>query len=119
MRVFIIGAGPGDPKLLTVRAVELIASCPVVLYTGSLVPREVLAHARPDATVLDSAGMTLDEIVAVVVRDDLRRSQELVRAQGQQARITGPGADQVHEATILSRHVIPRRRASWPCDGDG
>jgi precorrin-4/cobalt-precorrin-4 C11-methyltransferase len=68
MRVYIIGAGPGDPKLLTLRGAELIASCPVVLYTGSLVPPEVIAHARPDATVLDSSGMTLDEIVGHVVR---------------------------------------------------
>lgn len=66
MRVYIIGAGPGDPKLLTLRGAELIASCPVVLYTGSLVPREVLAHARPDADVRDSSGMTLDEIMAVL-----------------------------------------------------
>ena len=35
MRVYIIGAGPGDPKLLTLRGAELIASCPVVLYTGN------------------------------------------------------------------------------------
>jgi len=67
MRVFIIGAGPGDPGLLTIRGAELIAACPVVLYTGSLVPREVLARARFDATVLDSSGMTLDEIVGVIV----------------------------------------------------
>ncbi len=67
MRVYIIGAGPGDPKLLTLRAAELIASCPVVLYTGSLVPREVLANARADAKVLDSSGMTLEEIVAIVL----------------------------------------------------
>jgi precorrin-4/cobalt-precorrin-4 C11-methyltransferase len=67
MRVFIIGAGPGDPGLLTIRGAELIAACPVVLYTGSLVPREVLARARADARVLDSSGMTLDEIVGVIV----------------------------------------------------
>jgi precorrin-4/cobalt-precorrin-4 C11-methyltransferase len=67
MRVYIIGAGPGDPKLLTLRGAELIASCPVVLYTGSLVPREVLAGARADAKVLDSSGMTLEEIVEVLV----------------------------------------------------
>jgi len=47
IRVYIIGAGPGDPKLLTLRAAELIERCPVVLYTGSLVPREVLARAGP------------------------------------------------------------------------
>ena len=68
MRVYIVGAGPGDPKLITLRAAEIIASCPVVLYTGSLVPSEVVATARPDATVLDSSGMTLEEIVAIIVR---------------------------------------------------
>ncbi len=67
MRVYIIGAGPGDPKLITLRGAELIARCPVVLYTGSLVPKEVVATARADAKVLDSAGMTLDEILAVIV----------------------------------------------------
>ena len=68
MRVYIIGAGPGDPKLITLRGAELIAACPVVLYTGSLVPAEVVATAAPDATVLDSSGMTLDEILDVIVR---------------------------------------------------
>jgi precorrin-4/cobalt-precorrin-4 C11-methyltransferase len=66
VKVYIIGAGPGDPGLLTVRGAELIGRCPVVLYTGSLVPREVIARARPEARVLDSSGMTLDEIVAVM-----------------------------------------------------
>jgi precorrin-4/cobalt-precorrin-4 C11-methyltransferase len=68
MRVYIIGAGPGDPKLITLRGAELIASCPVVLYTGSLVPAEVVATAAKDAIVLDSSSMTLDEILAVIVR---------------------------------------------------
>ncbi|MCE9574308.1 MAG: precorrin-4 C(11)-methyltransferase [Deltaproteobacteria bacterium] len=67
MRVYIIGAGPGDPELLTLRGAALIARCPVVLYTGSLVPREVLARARPDAQVLDSAAMTLAQILDVIV----------------------------------------------------
>jgi precorrin-4/cobalt-precorrin-4 C11-methyltransferase len=67
MRVYIIGAGPGDPRLLTLRGAELIATCPVVLYTGSLVPREVLAHARPDARVIDSSGLTLDQILDAIV----------------------------------------------------
>ncbi|WP_437307362.1 precorrin-4 C(11)-methyltransferase [Sorangium sp. So ce388] len=67
MRVYIIGAGPGDPGLITVRGAELVARCPVVMYTGSLVPREIVATARPDARVIDSAGMTLDQIVEVFV----------------------------------------------------
>jgi precorrin-4/cobalt-precorrin-4 C11-methyltransferase len=67
MRVYIIGAGPGDPGLLTLRGAALIATCPVVLYTGSLVPREVLGHARADARVIDSSGLTLDEILDVII----------------------------------------------------
>ncbi len=66
MKVYIIGAGPGDPELITVKGARLIAECPVVLYTGSLVPQEVLRTARDDATILDSAGMTLDEIMDVI-----------------------------------------------------
>src|SRR5579872_295363 len=66
MRVYIIGAGPGDPGLITVRGAELIGRCPVVLYTGSLVPKEILAYAKPGATILDSSGMDLDEIMRVI-----------------------------------------------------
>ncbi len=66
MTVHFIGAGPGAPDLLTIRARDLIAACPVVLYAGSLVPEAVLGHARADALIMDSAPMTLDEILAVM-----------------------------------------------------
>ena len=61
MTVHFIGAGPGDPELLTLRAARLIEACPVCLYAGSLVPREVVARAPEGARVLDTAPMTLDE----------------------------------------------------------
>ncbi len=64
MTVHFIGAGPGAPDLITVRGRDLIARAPVVLYAGSLVPREVVACAPAGARVLDTAPMTLDEIVA-------------------------------------------------------
>ena len=63
MTVHFIGAGPGAPDLITVRGRDLIARAPVVLYAGSLVPPEVIACAPADARVLDTAPMTLDEIV--------------------------------------------------------
>ena len=63
MTVHFIGAGPGDPELITVRGRRLIVACPVVLYAGSLVPREVIACAPEGARVRDTAPMTLDEIV--------------------------------------------------------
>ncbi|HEY4280697.1 MAG TPA: precorrin-4 C(11)-methyltransferase [Conexibacter sp.] len=64
MTVHFIGAGPGAPDLLTLRAQRLIASCPVCLYAGALVPPEVLEHAPAGARIVDTQHMQLDEIVA-------------------------------------------------------
>lgn len=64
MTVHFIGAGPGAPDLITVRGLNLIRACPVVLYAGSLVPAEVVAEAPEGARVMDTAPMHLDEIVA-------------------------------------------------------
>jgi len=61
--VHFIGAGPGDPDLITVKGKRLIEQCPVVLYAGSLVPPAVVALAQPGALVIDTAPLTLDEIV--------------------------------------------------------
>ena len=94
MRVFIIGAGPGDPGLITVRGAELIARCPVVLYTGSLVPREIIARASPDATVLDSSAMTLEQIVAVLV-DARDRDVDVARVHTGDPTIFGSTAEQM------------------------
>lgn len=62
--VHFIGAGPGAPDLITVRGRDLIARCPVCLYAGSLVPRALLDHCPPGARIVDTAPMSLDEIVA-------------------------------------------------------
>jgi precorrin-4/cobalt-precorrin-4 C11-methyltransferase len=62
--VHFIGAGPGAPDLLTLRARDLIARCPVCLYAGALVPREILAHAPADARIEDTQHLTLDEMIA-------------------------------------------------------
>jgi precorrin-4/cobalt-precorrin-4 C11-methyltransferase len=64
MTVYFIGAGPGAADLLTLRGQRLIARCPVCLYAGSLVPTEVVASAPSGATVIDTAPLHLDEIVA-------------------------------------------------------
>jgi precorrin-4/cobalt-precorrin-4 C11-methyltransferase len=66
--VHFIGAGPGAPDLITVRGRDLIARCPVCLYAGSLVPREMLAHCPQGARIIDTAPMSLDEIIAELVR---------------------------------------------------
>lgn len=63
MTVHFIGAGPGDPELITVRGQRLIANCAVCLYAGSLVPPEVVAIAPQNARVIDTAPMHLDQII--------------------------------------------------------
>jgi len=63
MTVHFIGAGPGAPDLITVRGRDLIARCPVCLYAGSLVPRELIDYAPKGARIVDTAPMNLDEIV--------------------------------------------------------
>lgn len=100
MRVYIIGAGPGDPKLLTVRGAELIAACPIVLYTGSLVPRDVLARAQPGARVLDSSTMTLEQIVGVLAaaRD---ADQDVARVHTGDPLIFGSTAEQMRRMDEL------------------
>jgi precorrin-4/cobalt-precorrin-4 C11-methyltransferase len=62
--VHFIGAGPGAPDLITLRGRDLIASCPVCLYAGSLVPKALLEHCPSGARIVDTAPLSLDEIVA-------------------------------------------------------
>jgi precorrin-4/cobalt-precorrin-4 C11-methyltransferase len=64
MTVHFIGAGPGAADLITVRGRDLIARCPVCLYAGSIVPRDLLAHCPPGARIVDTAPLSLDEIEA-------------------------------------------------------
>jgi precorrin-4/cobalt-precorrin-4 C11-methyltransferase len=108
MKVFIIGAGPGDPKLLTLRAAELISTCPVVLYTGSLVPTETIAMARPDAKVLDSSGMTLDEIIDVILQAR-NVGQDVARVHTGDPLVFGSTAEQMRRLDSLKipYEVIP------------
>jgi precorrin-4/cobalt-precorrin-4 C11-methyltransferase len=64
MTVHFIGAGPGAADLITVRGRDLIATCPVCLYAGSLVPKALLGHCPAGARIIDTASMALDEIIA-------------------------------------------------------
>lgn len=108
MRVYIIGAGPGDPDLITVRGAELIARCPIVFYTGSLVPKEVVARARPEATVLDSSSMTLDQIVALLI-DARDRDLDVARVHTGDPTIFGSTAEQMRrmEELGIEYEIVP------------
>lgn len=67
MTVHFIGAGPGAADLITLRAQRIISAAPVILYAGSLVPPEVLAEARADARLVDTADLDLDAITAALL----------------------------------------------------
>ncbi|MCC1494731.1 precorrin-4 C(11)-methyltransferase [Cognatishimia sp. F0-27] len=66
MTVHFIGAGPGAPDLLTLRGRDLIAACPVCLYAGSLVPEAVLGHCPEGARIVNTAPLSLDQIIAEI-----------------------------------------------------
>lgn len=70
MTVHFIGAGPGAADLITLRGRDLIAASPVCLYAGSLVPEALLAHCPPGARIVNTAPLSLDEIIAEIVAAD-------------------------------------------------
>jgi precorrin-4/cobalt-precorrin-4 C11-methyltransferase len=94
MTVFFIGAGPGDPELLTLKAQRVIGACPVCLYAGSLVPGGVVAGAPAGARVLDTAGMTLEETHAEIVTAQAR-GQDVARVHSGDPSLYGAIAEQI------------------------
>ncbi|MGR5147039.1 precorrin-4 C(11)-methyltransferase [Photobacterium alginatilyticum] len=108
MTVYFIGAGPGDPDLITVKGAKLVESCPVVLYTGSLVPKAVIDRAQPDALVLNSADMDLDEITQVYV-NAFEQGLDVARVQTGDLSIYSSLAEQTRrlKALGIDWKVIP------------
>ena len=76
--IHFVGAGPGAPDLITVRGMKLLSAADVIIYAGSLVSPALLQYAPPHAQVYDSARMTLDEIMDLMLAAD-RASKEVVR----------------------------------------
>ncbi len=94
MTVYFIGAGPGDPDLLTLKAARLIAACPVCLYAGSLVPEAVVAHAPKGARIFDTASMTLDETHAEILASH-RAGLDVARVHSGDPSLYGAIAEQI------------------------
>ena len=94
MRVYFVGAGPGDPELLTVKAQRLLRDARCCIYAGSLVGAEVIALLPEDANRHDSAGMTLDEIVEVCVQAQ-RQQVDVVRLHSGEPAIYGAIGEQM------------------------
>ena len=106
--VHLVGAGPGDPGLLTVRAVELIAEADVVLY-DRLIPPEALAHARPDAELVyvgkEGEGPQVPQAdTHALLLEHARAGRRVVRLKGGDPFVFGRGGE---EALVLSEAGVP------------
>lgn len=100
MTVHFIGAGPGAADLITVRGLNLIRRCPVCLYAGSLVPAAIVAAAPPGARVVDTAALTLDEIVAEIAAAH-REGHDVTRVHSGDPSLYGAIAEQMRRLDAL------------------
>lgn len=108
MTVHFIGAGPGAPDLITVRGQTLIQRCPVCLYAGSLVPREVVDLAPAGAQVVDTAPLNLDEIVALIA-DAHAAGKDVARVHSGDPSIYGAIGEQMRrlDALDIPWEIVP------------
>lgn len=106
--VSFIGAGPGDPELLTIKGKRLIDSADIIIYAGSLVNPKVLADAKKDARIFNSAGMTLEEVLDVMQKGETA-GKKVVRVHTGDPAIYGAHREQMDalDRMGISYEVIP------------
>ena len=112
-KVYFIGAGPGDPELITLKAQRLINQCPVILYAGSLVPREVLAMRESDAEnpaeiIIDTASLDLEQIMAHI-KKAVATGKDVARVHSGDPSIYGAVGEQIRRLQELEidYEIIP------------
>jgi precorrin-4/cobalt-precorrin-4 C11-methyltransferase len=103
MTVHFIGAGPGAADLITVRGRDLIGRCPVCLYAGSIIPRDLLQYCPPGARIIDTAPLSLAEIEAELVAAHAM-DRDVARLQSGDLSIYSALAEQLRR---LDRRGIP------------
>ncbi|WP_255954663.1 precorrin-4 C(11)-methyltransferase [Streptomyces odontomachi] len=108
MTVYFIGAGPGAADLITVRGARLLATSPVCLYAGSLVPRELLDDCPPDARLVDTAQLNLDQITDELVAAD-RAGHDVARLHSGDPSVFSAVAEQMRrlDAAGVPYEMVP------------
>lgn len=108
MKVYFIGAGPGDPDLITVKGKQIIQRCPVCLYAGSLVPGAVVAFTPKEAIVKDTAVMTLKETHAEILAAH-KRGEDVARVHSGDPSLYGAIAEQIRclKRDGIAYEIIP------------
>jgi precorrin-4/cobalt-precorrin-4 C11-methyltransferase len=106
--VYFIGAGPGAADLITVRGQRLLQRCPVCLYAGSIMPKDLLALCPPDARIADTGPLTLDQIVAEIQRADAE-GQDVARLHSGDPSIYSAVAEQGRrlDALGIGYEIVP------------
>ncbi|MDZ7951781.1 precorrin-4 C(11)-methyltransferase [Nostoc sp. DedQUE09] len=102
--VYIVGAGPGDPDLLTVKAQKLLAVADVILFADSLVPEQILELCRKDAEIIRTANQTLEEILAIMIDRVRSQHKSLVRLHSGDPSLYSAIHEQMH---LLAEANIP------------
>ncbi|SPB13393.1 precorrin-4 C11-methyltransferase [Caballeronia novacaledonica] len=107
MTIYFIGAGPGDPELITVKGQRLIRACPVILYAGSLVPKDVLDGHRAEKCI-NTAELDLDAIVALL-QDAHANGQDVARVHSGDPSLYGAIGEQIRrlDALAIPYEVVP------------
>jgi len=115
MTVYFIGAGPGDPELLTIKGQRLIRRCPVILYAGSLVPDAVLAEHRAEL-VVNTADLDLDAIVALLAQAH-EKGQDVARVHSGDPSLYGAIGEQIRRIRALNipYEIVPGVTATAAC----
>ncbi|MBL4827828.1 MAG: precorrin-4 C(11)-methyltransferase [Spongiibacteraceae bacterium] len=109
MTVYFIGAGPGDPELITIKAQRLIEQCPVILYAGSLVPREIFSKVENTADkIIDTAALDLEQILAHIIEAEKNR-QSVARVHSGDPSVYGAIGEQIRylEQMDIDYQIIP------------
>lgn len=106
--IYFVGAGAGDPELLTIKGKRLIDQADVIIYAGSLVNPAVLQNVKPDCQIYDSSGMTLEEVLAVMQESE-KAGKTTVRVHTGDASIYGAIREQLDalDAMGISHEVVP------------
>lgn len=104
MKITIIGAGPGDPDLITVKGLKLLQAADVVLFADSLVSTELIERAKPEAEIIKTAGMHLEEMVQVMV-DRVYEGKEVVRVHTGDPAVYGAIMEQIAILNKKDVHV--------------
>jgi precorrin-4/cobalt-precorrin-4 C11-methyltransferase len=101
--VYILGAGPGDPELITVRGQRLLQQADVIVYANSLVPPQMLSWTRPSAERIGTASMTLETILPLMI-ERVRAGKSVVRLHSGDPSLYSAIHEQMH---ILQEANIP------------